>query len=174
MKITQVSVSYGETQSLPEYSNVKPALTLTATIDADDDAAVAEAALWQLAKQSVHAQIDTALEANDRPAKYDRCPRYQVMHTYWDRYYDRAMPEPPKLVVILPSEIKLKTHNGVKLTHGGNVFDSRRLRLAHAERVAGALALDLGAAVIDCADGDLARLDAMLPAVADETEEHPF
>jgi hypothetical protein len=48
VKITQITVSYGETQSLPEYSNVKPNVTLTATLDPTDSPEQAEAALWTI------------------------------------------------------------------------------------------------------------------------------
>ena len=162
MNITQITVSYGETQSLPEYSNVKPSPTLTAVLDEGDDPAVIEAQLWQLAKDSVHAQIDMALEANDRAAKYDPCPRYQVMRTYWDRYNrPKDEPEPPKIVVILPNELELKEHFGQRLVHAGYP-ESRKLRYGHALRVARESARELSASLIDCADGELMRLAAVL------------
>ena len=50
MKITQVTVSYGETQSLPEYSNVKPHLSLTAEIEPQDDPTQIEFELWAWAR----------------------------------------------------------------------------------------------------------------------------
>jgi len=165
MKITQVTVSYGETQSLPEYSNVKPALTLTATIDPYDDPAVAEAALWELARQSVHAQIDAALEANGRAAKYDPAPRYQVLMTYWDRYgRPRDTPEPPKIVVILPNSVELERGPDVYFV-SPNHLDTRKLRYAHALRIATEAAQERGYTLLDCADGDLSRLLAALPVV---------
>lgn len=163
MKLTQITVSYGETQSLPDYCNIKPQLTLTAVLDDADDPQGVELYLWEQAKAAVHAQVDAALEANDRPAKHDPGPRYQVLRTYWDRYYDRGTPEPPRLVVIFPSGARLKQHNGTKLVHAGNVSDSSRLRYAHALRVAAQSADDIEATVIDCSDGDLSRLDAALP-----------
>lgn len=170
MKITQITVSYGETQSLPEYSNFKPALTLTATLDADEGAAVAEAALWQLAKQAVHAQVDLALEANGKAAKYDPAPRYQIMRTYWDRYdRPRDEPEPPKIVIVLPNEIELKDRFDTHFVHAGYP-ESRSLRYAHALRMAEKEARDLGANLIDCSDGDLSRLSAALPISTTEEQ----
>src|SRR5215208_8322371 len=121
MRITQITVSYGETQSLPEYSNVKPSLTLTAVLEDGDDPEDEEFELCEYARASVHAQIDAALEANDRPAKYDPCPRYQVLMTYWDRWgHPKGTPEPPKVVVILPNAIALKEVGGVRLVNCGN------------------------------------------------------
>jgi len=164
VKIIQITVSYGETQSLPEYSNVKPSLTLTATLDEGDNPAAVEATLWDLARASVHAQIDTALERNDRPAKYDPVERYQVLMTYWDRYSrPKDAPEPPKLVVILPNTMTLDRRGELSFVHAGNVSDSRKLRYAHALRVATEAAQERDCVLLDCADGDLTRLLAALP-----------
>jgi hypothetical protein len=172
MHITQITVSYGETQSLPEYSNVKPSLTLTATIDTDDDPAVVESQLWQLAKDSVHAQIDNALEANDRAAKYDPAPRYQVMRTYWDRYgQPKDAVEPPKIVIILPNELEIKEQLGTRLVHAGYP-ESRKLRYHHALRVARESARELDASLIDCSDGELMRLAAVLAPAAGTAPEY--
>lgn len=168
MIITSITVSYGETQSLPEYSNVKPAVTLTAELDADDDAAAVEAALWEQAKQSVHAQIDSALELNGKPAKYDPCPRFQVVKTYHDRYADRGKPAPPKLVIILPDALEMERELlGARLVHAGYP-ESRKLRYAHAMQIA-TEALDkyAGATLLDCADGDMSRLQQALEFVAE-------
>src|SRR5688572_23962743 len=103
VKLTTITVSYGETQSLPEYSNVKPQITLGATLDEGDDPAQAEAYLWQLAKDSVHAQIDLALEANGRPAKHSTEPRYQILQTrrnMWRKPDDA--PDLPRIVGLSP------------------------------------------------------------------------
>jgi|SRR6185295_11965170 len=164
MRITQVTVSYGETVGLPEYSNVKPLLTLTATVNDGDDPAAIEADLWQQCRAAVQAQADATLEQNDRPAKYDPAPRYQVLMTYWDRWgHPKGTPEPPKLVVILPTAIDLKEVGGQRLINCGNVSDSRKLRYAHAMKVAQQAAAEHEATLLDCSDGDLGRLEAALP-----------
>jgi hypothetical protein len=163
MNITQITVSYGETQSLPEYSNVKPNLTITATLDEGDDAQAIEAELWAQAKNAVREQIDLALEANDRAAKWSGEPRYQVLRTYWNHWEHRGEEKPPQYVVILPNEINVdREAYGQKLVHAGH-YESRKLRLAHAQRL-GQTALDEneGYTLIDCSDGDLSRLAAAL------------
>lgn len=182
MKITQITVSYGETQSLPEYSNVKPNLTVTAVLDERDNPAAVEAMLWEQAKESVHAQIDAALEANDKAAKYSDEPRYQVMRTYWNQWDHRGEEKPPQFVVILPNDVSLK---GVaydqKLVHFGP-GESRKLRYAHALRNAQQVLADKDEdsyTLLDCADGDLSRLAVALgvpesnPEVA-PTADNPF
>src|SRR5215510_12607964 len=107
MKITQITVSYGATQSLPEYSNIKPQLTLTATLDEGEAFEAVEAELWALAKGHVHEQIDQALEASGQSAKYDPCPRFQVLRTYRDYHASRGADQPPLFVVIVPDGVKL-------------------------------------------------------------------
>jgi hypothetical protein len=69
MIITQISVSYGETQSLPDYCNVKPGITLTAFVEAGESAEAVEAALWKFAKEAVQTHIDSALEDHGLPAR---------------------------------------------------------------------------------------------------------
>lgn len=168
MKLTQITVSYGETQSLPEYSNVKPSITLAATLDDGDDSAAVEAELWGLAKAAVHEQIDLALESCGKAAKYSTEPRYQVMRTAHDRYRrDDDPPNPPPLIVVLPNEMSLDN----RFVHVGWP-ESRKLRYAHAFLIAQERAQEIGAPILDCADGDLSRLANALPdnAVNEESQ----
>jgi len=181
MKITQITVSYGETQSLPEYSNVKPALTLTATLDEGDDATETEALLWAHAKDAVHSQIDLALEANGRAAKYDSAPRYQVMETYWHEWDHRGEAKPPQYVIILPNEISPERDAyAQRLVHAGNsIGDARKLRYDHARRVAAEVMQERGYSLIDCSNGDLTPLKEAIGAPTSNpdvapTEESPF
>lgn len=169
MNITTITISYGETQSLPEYSNVKPSITLTAALDEGDDPNETEALLWQHAKLAVHIQIDLALEANGKPAKYDPAPRFQVMKTYHDRWADRDTPEPPKVVVLLPDALDLERDAyGARLVHAGYP-ESRKLRYAHALRLAHEAADQYdGAALLDCSDGDLTPLEVALTGDGDD------
>lgn len=177
MKITQITVHYGETQSLPEYSNVKPALTLVASLDEDENPVVAEAALWEHAKQSVHAQIDLALELNGKPAKYDPAPRFQVMRAYTPAYGRKpGDPDPPIIVVVFPNEMRLdKEQFSNRFVHANYGTESRKLRYAHAMRVAQEVFQhEQGATLIDCSDGDLSRLAAALPVTVAEPDDPGF
>jgi hypothetical protein len=163
MILTQITVSYGETQSLPEYSNVKPAITLTAVLNEDEDATAAEAELWQHAKNAVREQIDLALEANGKAAKWSGEPRYQVMQTYWNQWDHRGETEPPQFVIILPNEINPdRGAYAQKLVHTGNMSDARKLRYDHARRIAAEVVQERGYTLIDCAGGDLSGLGAVL------------
>lgn len=163
MKLTQITVSYGETQSLPEYSNVKPNLTLSAVLDEGDDPQAAERYLWEQAKTSVHEQIDLALEANGKAAKYSTEPRYQVMQTYRNHWRSKDDPPAlPPLVVILPNEAKL---DDKRFVHASHSADSRKQRLHVARRIAAQVAGEFGAELIDCSDGDLSSLELAIASI---------
>jgi hypothetical protein len=166
MHITQITVSYGETQSLPEYSNVKPNVTLTATLDEGDSPEQAEAALWTLAKQSVHEQIDLALELNGKAAKYSAESRYQVMQTYWNEWDHRGQTKPPQYVVILPNELSPgRDAYAQRLIHAGHSTDARKLRYSHALQIAEDVMREhADYTLLDCASGDLTALNLALSA----------
>lgn len=167
MNIIQITVSYGATQSLPEYSNIKPALTLTATIDEGESAEAVEAELWAFAKSHVHEQIDQALEASDKAARYSAEPRYQVMQTYWNQWDHRGEEKPPQYVVILPNEITLnRDAYAQRLISAAHTGDSRKLRYAHALAIARGILGDIDEprTLLDCADGDLTPLNLALSA----------
>jgi hypothetical protein len=181
MKITQITVSYGETQSLPEYSNVKPAITLTGMLDEGDDAAAVEADLWLQAKLSVREQIDLALEANGKAAKWSEEPRYQVMQTYWDQWSHKGETKPPQYVIILPNEINLtRDAYAQKLVHAGPYSsEARKLRYGHALRLAAEATQEREYTLLDCSNGDLTALNLAIgapesnPDVA-PTPDHEF
>jgi hypothetical protein len=162
MKLTQITVSYGATQTLPEYSNCKSSITLTAELGPDDDRAAVESELWALARASVHEEIDCALEANDRPAKYDTAsPRFQVVKNV-------KTLGAPLVVVIAPNDAVLPEH--IRFL-SANYAASHNLRIGHARRIAAETAENSNAAVIDCSDGDLTPILAMLlPKQTDEIE----
>jgi hypothetical protein len=167
MRITEITVGYAEVQSLPEYSNIKPSQTRTATLDAHDDAAAIEAELWTHAKNQVHEQIDLALEANGKAAKWSLDARYQVMQTYWSEYEHRGEAKPPQYVIILPNQIDLDRYAyAQKLIHAGNSSgDARKLRYAHARQIADAvLRQHEGSTLLDCSDGDLTSLNLAIGA----------
>lgn len=168
MKLLTITVSYGQTQSLPEYSNVKPSLTLTAQIDESDDPAAVEALLWRQAKATVHEQIDQALEGAGVAARYDQAsPRYQVLRTRRrDNYHERHLPQLPAIVVVLPNEVTSEDKRLIQ----PYARETQRLRYAHAMQVAADYARDQGAMLIDLSSGDLAPLWAALPVDPPEPE----
>jgi hypothetical protein len=171
MQITEITVSYGQTQSLPEYSNVKPMVTLKATVTPDENIEEVRRTLFIVARSMVESEIDDALERHGRPAVYDPAPRYQVQRSAPNPYDDRGRKKPP-----LPPTIAI-VPDGAELPHGdwyGAMYASHSsgLRLAHAQLVAEREVKRHGdgAAIVDCSDGDLSRLPAR-PALAYEGSE---
>ena len=161
MKLLTITVSYGQTQSLPEYSNVKPSLTLTAQIEEHDDSAAIEAALWDVARLHVHEQIDQALESSGLAAKYDQTsPRYQVLRTRRrDNYHERHLPPLPAIIVVVPNDLTIDD----KRLAQPYARETQRLRYGHALQVAADYARDHGAMLLDLSGGDLTPLWAALP-----------
>lgn len=154
MKIISVTASYGYTQSLPEYSNVKPSLSLTAEVGPHEHPADVYDRLFAECQAAVHHQIDAALEANGKRAKFDPAPRFQVVQTDAD-YWQGPDGVPHRLIAILPDSLQPPPAGFLHtMRHGG---DSRGLRFDHARRVAAKLA-STNDQVIDCSDGDMAKL----------------
>lgn len=146
MQITEITASWQETANLGDFNNVKPQLSLKATIDPDEDPEAAKAALLEQCKLFVQEAVDQALEEQGKVARYSTEPRYDVIHIrYLHEFY-----------VIVPTGTKLPDR-GWKLTG--------RARLGMAQRVANERAAeDDGAQVIDCSAGDLTQALAILEA----------
>jgi len=77
--ITQLTVSFKRTQSLPGYCNVSSGLTVTADVSADEDPLVVEQRLRSELEQSVDDWIDAALEQAGQPARFSTAPRYDLL-----------------------------------------------------------------------------------------------
>jgi len=91
MTITQLTVSFKRTQSLPGYCNVSSGLTVTADVSADEDPLVVEQRLLGELEQSVDDWIDAALEQAGQPARFSTAPRYDLL---WWRSTNLALIAP--------------------------------------------------------------------------------
>lgn len=149
MQITEVTASWSETCSLGNYSNVRPSLTLKATIGPEEeDAQLAIWALTEACKRHVQEQVDQALEAEGEPAKYSSEPRFDVHTANYT----------PRMVVIVPAGTERLPHCWL---HKSN------LRLAHARQVATHYYKD-DYVFFDCSAGDVqAVVDALNAADAE-------
>jgi hypothetical protein len=76
--ITEIRVSYQTTANLGNYSNIKPALDLTAVLEPGEDPEAAIAGLMAQCRAYVHREVDEALEAEEQPAKYSTEPRFDL------------------------------------------------------------------------------------------------
>lgn len=82
MKIDRVVVRWGETFNMGDYSNVSPAVELSATIAPGDEAGAVTDALMAAAQSFIHEHVDQALEQRGKPAHYSSEPRYDLWHMH--------------------------------------------------------------------------------------------
>jgi len=151
MQITDISISYEATQSLSNYSNVRPGIRLTAHLDEGDSPETVKATLLDEARTMIHEEIDDALIADGQPPRHYIGPRYRVL-------YERQA----HIVVILPDDDDTYSRlpsPGDWVSSSG-VRPSRQMRLDQARDVAARLAAYMGegSSIVDCYDGDLSRL----------------
>lgn len=168
VQIKTISVSYGETQSLPDYCNVKLHVTLTAELAEGEVPGAALDALWELARADVQEQVDQALESNGQPARYSAEPRYRVFATRNARYFqrDEGAAPPARVVVIVPAAaVKGQFDNWYEPLYSGN---GRYHRYGAALHRAVEEAAEKQATLINCADGDLSKIPTELLKATDE------
>lgn len=132
MKITEITVTYGLTHNLGNYSNVRPDLRLTAVLDEGEDAEGAIEQLYQRARAFCEEAADLALEQDGQRAHFSTEPRYRVQRTAEINTYDRGKITPPELLLIItPGTVEL---TGRTVTYVANI--ERKIRLSHARRAA--------------------------------------
>lgn len=148
MKINEISITYGRTQSLKDYSNVKQSITVTATREAGESAIDVAGRLLDFAKHVVHDAIDSALEAADeKPMFYQGplfCVRFAVAR---------------KIVVIYPENTDLPSARNWRDSDGWiGRYGWAAKRKDTAIAVATEIAAKKGYQLIDCTDGDFSRI----------------
>jgi hypothetical protein len=175
MRITTITVRYGRTKSLYEYSNVRPEVTLVAEIDPGDDLDHVTARLLNQAKAIVEEEVDLALERDGQPALFSTDPRYQIWRVIKRHSWRGNFTPPEELILIVPAEIPMDPHPS-----GCNwpLADHKPQRIGPARDTAVRMlrsgSVDKATVrLIDCSDGDLSRIPAwvFLPIPDTETEE---
>lgn len=91
MKITEISVSYEETCSLPGYNNVRPGVRLTAQVE-DEPANAVAVLLMDQARSAVREEIDFALMCAHKAPKYFDGQRYKIVYS-WQRRICLVIPQ---------------------------------------------------------------------------------
>lgn len=91
MNITQITVGWSETCSLPEYNNVKPSVSLTADIAPGEDPQATVNILLAECKRICREQVDEALESCGRQPRHYTGPRYSLITN-----------RPSKLLAVVP------------------------------------------------------------------------
>lgn len=171
MQINQITVSFTRTQSLPSYSNVKPSVTLTATLEPDENVLECYDVLMDDARRLVHGEIDDALEVDGMSPKFTNEPLFSL-------YRNRLR----QVMVIVPGSVSVDQLDGLNLTdpnrehyryRGHWDLHTHRQRLWTVRRIAGS---GLEFPVLDCSDGDLSRIPPLpepAPAEAQEPKYEP-
>jgi hypothetical protein len=77
MQIKSVTVTYGLTESMGGYNNVRPQISLTAELEEFDEVDAMNE-LMEMARERCEALVDEALEANGERPKYWSGPRFSV------------------------------------------------------------------------------------------------
>lgn len=149
MQITQVTVSYARTESLSNYCNIKPGITLTATLQERDDPSVVEEELMETAQNTVHDLIDTAREADGLSPKYYRGKLHRVY-----RNEDR------RCIVVVPNNTPFEREDNWKYRDHWYAV-SVPVTPIRAWEVATSEAIQYGFALVDCGDGDLSKIPAL-------------
>lgn len=149
MQITQVTVSYARTESLSNYCNIKPGITLTATLQEGDDPGMVEEDLIETAQTTVHDLIDTAREADGLSPKYYRGKLHRVY-----RNDDR------RCIVVVSNNTQPKTEDNWKYNDYWYAV-SVSVRPVRAWEVAIGEAAQHNFALVDCADGDSSKIPAL-------------
>lgn len=175
MQHTRIAVRIGRTQSLENYSNVRPEIEIEAVLAPGDDLEACKAQLRAEARAFVEEEVDSALEAEGIPAKFSAAPRFLVYETreVWldafRRQYRVAPPE--RLLIVTPEGAPLGEGEDAGHRWYGKLFRGERgMRLDHALRRAEAHRADYpdrGYRVIFCAGGNLAALPAWVLAPAE-------
>ncbi|MEM7347999.1 MAG: hypothetical protein AAF485_27515 [Chloroflexota bacterium] len=143
MEITTVTVKIGMTWNLGDYSNVRPEVEMTATLDESEIPAEVAEALVMECKTLVHQQIDEALEDQGSPAEFSTDPRYKMIQGVDEK----------KLIAIIPDEVEAP--DGWFLRKSGH-------RITPTVRYVEKYENQEGYRIITCVDGDLSRLPEMV------------
>lgn len=141
MQLSQITVYYSYTFNMGDYSNIKPAVSITGYLSPDDDPGAKLAYLQAQAEAHVHGVIDAQLEAQDKPPYFFSGLRYDLLILHDD-----------KLVIIFPSD-----QLGLAASRPENWSDSCLYSNWSYESIL-AKARKIGLTLIDCSDGDYSRL----------------
>lgn len=148
MKITEVTVSYGETQTLSGHCNVKSSITLTATVEEGESPYEVTQALLINAKEMVHQEVDQALENDGQSPRYYTGPLYNVL-----------ISQSRQVICIAPANLNAPVDFRSAWGSGAN------LRLHRAQARAQGIS---GFQVVDCSDGDFSKLPPLPEQVDDK------
>lgn len=150
MEITQVTVSYARTESLSNYCNIKPGVTLTATVQEGDDSKVVRNLLFGQAMDAVHQLVDDARERDGMRPKFYKGTLYRSWYNA-NRNCVVLAPE----TAVLPNESNWKY-----VDHWHSRATASRAHQAR-ENALERTAEYPGCVFVDCSDGNFDTLPAL-------------
>lgn len=137
MPLTKITVTYGRTQSLPDYCNVRPSVSLEWTLDPREDPEEVWKDLLTDARLIVEEECDAALEDAGRPARFSTEPRYSVVVSTAPntRSWGKVQLVPPeRAVCVVPANQEAMVREWGYM--GGGIYPSDGLRWSHVLRLA--------------------------------------
>ena len=111
MTITEIRVGISLTHNLGDYSNIKPEISLTATMHPQEDVLVAVDQLRQAALQHCYYTVDHHLEHEGRPAHYAHDPRFNAV-VFSDEQLVYLAPEGSMIEFCKANFKPSRTHDG--------------------------------------------------------------
>ena len=149
MQVKTITVEFGMTQNLGDYSNVRPLVAITADLDQGDDPAAVLQALQGQVRTEVETAVDTALEQAGQSPRFYQGTLFTVFYS-----------EVRRCVVIVPSDTTLPHEATWRDEDKWRVQPShpRQMRLPTALHLAQTLAQQKGYALVDGCDGSLTDL----------------
>ncbi|MCA9935975.1 MAG: hypothetical protein H6662_15705 [Ardenticatenaceae bacterium] len=152
MQIEKITVKFGMTQNLGNYTNCRPEIELQAIIDEHDDPAWEIAALREMAVEMVHKLVDDELEQAGEPPKYTKEPLYSVFYAI-----KRG------IVVVSPAGAKLpEISNWLENDAWSRQYDMPpQMRLSTAMEKAALLAREHDYTLLDCSAGNFGDIPSL-------------
>ncbi|NBB87718.1 MAG: hypothetical protein GVY12_16035 [Bacteroidetes bacterium] len=148
MTIKRIAVSYAETVTTGDYCNARPSVTYEAELEPDDRPDQVQRGLQRQARITVREEVNQALEASGKRAKYHDGPTYQILESRRD-FEERV-------IIIVPNQMRDERLEDYTGWYGPDITN---IRYEHAKRVAkGRAKYREGVEIIDCSDGDLSKL----------------
>lgn len=165
MKVTHISIEFGATQNIGDYSNVKPSVVIGADLEDGDDPKKVLASLKDQALTTIHGLVDDELEKVGQAPRYYNGPLLRI----WKSEIRKCIVLAPQNVAT-PHETTWKDRDNWNYVHGNNGI-LHNLRLQTATQIWKTISVPEGFTKVDCSKGDFSILPG-LPDVGPEPAWH--
>lgn len=171
-QVTEIRVRYETLASFGQYSNVRPAVELVATVGDGDDLAAVRDELAAQAAETVEHLVDRALVANGEPPRYSTAPRFDV----WSLYGIGT----PAIVIAPAGELDARADGLDARVNRRGLLYLQALDVVQRARERGRMMYRDEPQLLDCSRGNFDQVDAWLaqdgqpgePLVDDELDPY--